>query len=409
MSFINPEAIGFRDSANMSAWGRVRVANSFNHFDNLNVYGLNARDWASLNVGGATGVHLPNEAAVELRTNNTTLGTGAFRASRVSWQISMGRGFTMWAAGTYGPAINGVRRRAGYFDTGDGVFLEQTITDLRFVLRTSVSGAPSDAIFAAQADWNIDRLDGTGPSGLTLDITLRQLFFFDIQWLGTGRIRCGFYIDGEYRICHEFISGNTAFGTFWKTPNLPLRAELENIATADSTATFKLNGSAIQIEGGDDAFRRGYLNSCSNGTTLVNVTTRRPIISVRAMTTYVGQPNRGWLLPQQFSFRTSGNDLYWEVIVNGTLTGPAFAPVGGDSLAEFDVTATAIAGGVKILEGYSIAGTGSTSDERVSQIFERFPAGVETLNNTATQFSIVGTSLAATSTNGAAILWREIY
>ena len=172
MSFINPEAIGFRDSANMSAWGRVRVANSFNHFDNLNVYGLNARDWASLNVGGASGVHLPNEATVELRTNSTTSGAGAFRASRVSWQISMGRGFTFWAAGTYGAAVNGVRRRAGYFDSGDGVFLEQTITDLRFVLRTSVSGAPSDAIFAAQADWNIDRLDGTGPSGLTLDITM---------------------------------------------------------------------------------------------------------------------------------------------------------------------------------------------------------------------------------------------
>ena len=188
-----------------------------------------------------------------------------------------------------------------------------------------------------------------------------------------------------------------------------MRAELENIATADAPATFKLNGSAIQIEGGDDTFRRGYLNSCSNGTTLINVTTRRPIISVRAMMTYAGQPNRGWLIPQQFSFRTSGNDLFWDVIVNGTLTGAAFAPVGGDSLGEFDTSATAISGGVKILEGYSVAGSGSTSDAYIAQIFERFPAGVESLNNTATQFSIVGTSLAATSTNGVAILWREIY
>ena len=151
------------------------------------------------------------------------------------------------------------------------------------------------------------------------------------------------------------------------------------------------------------------MNSASNGTTLISVTTRRPILSIRPAVTLAGQPNRGWILPTQLSLRTSGNDLYWEIVVNGTLTGAAWTPLGGDSLAESDVAATAITGGTKIFEGYSVAGSGAAAGNRISGVFDLFPIGVDSLTNIPTHYTIVGTSMAATSTTGAAASWREIY
>jgi hypothetical protein len=53
--------------------------------------------------------------------------------------------------------------------------LQQNGTTISFVLRTATSGSPSDARTVNQADWNGDKLDGTGDSGYTLDITKAQI------------------------------------------------------------------------------------------------------------------------------------------------------------------------------------------------------------------------------------------
>jgi hypothetical protein len=58
-----------------------------------------------------------------------------------------------------------VRQRVGYFDDNNGIFFQQTNGNKRWVIRSSVSGTPVDTEFASQTDWNIDKLNGEGPSG----------------------------------------------------------------------------------------------------------------------------------------------------------------------------------------------------------------------------------------------------
>ena len=59
-----------------------------------------------------------------------------------------------------------------------------------------------------QSNWNVDVFNGTGASGITLDFSKSQIFFIDYEWLGTGRVRCGFFIDGIPYYCHAIHNSN---------------------------------------------------------------------------------------------------------------------------------------------------------------------------------------------------------
>jgi hypothetical protein len=99
-----------------------------------------------------------------------------------------------------GSVVTNVVRRVGIFDDLNGIFLEQTESELAFVIRTATSGSASDASRVVQSDWNKDKLDGTGASGVNLDATKTQILFIDYQWLGVGRVRIGFDIMSSHTL-----------------------------------------------------------------------------------------------------------------------------------------------------------------------------------------------------------------
>lgn len=409
MSFINLESIGFKDSPSLDGFGRLRMSQISTLFDSQAQYSTGPRDWSGTVVGTGAITHLPNESSVQLSTGGTGNGANAIRQTRICWRYQSGKSQQIFQTFLFGAAVANVRRRLGYFDANNGIFLEQTITDLRFVQRTSTSGAPSDATFAAQADWNKDRLDGTGPSGKTLDITMTQLMFIDLQWLGVGRVRCGFFIDGIPIVAHEFDNGNALTLVYMTTANLPLRGEIENVGVAAGTNTMKMICSSVMSEGGDEAFQRGNLNSAATGTTEVAVTTRRPIISVRPAALFNGIANRAWYILIETVMQIRTNNLYWEVVFGGALTGPVWTPAAADSCVEFDITANAIAGGTSVVKGYGITGVGAASGETTAEAAGRFPNSVDSLTGAQGAHTLVGTSMSGVSNVAAAINWREIY
>jgi hypothetical protein len=88
-------------------------------------------------------------------------------------------------------AKTNLRQRVGYFDDNNGIFLEQNGTSVpAFTIRTNTSGTPSDTNTVLQSSWNGDKLDGTGPSGITLNLARVQIMWTDIEWLGVGNVRC---------------------------------------------------------------------------------------------------------------------------------------------------------------------------------------------------------------------------
>ena len=408
MSFVNPEFMAYKDGRDVDAFHRLRTADPFSLFSSFNEFGGNSREFVTLASGTGVMTFLPNEASLELSTGGTANGASFKRQTRLSWFSSSGRSLLIYMSFTFGAAFTNSRKRVGWFDDRNGIILEQTSTGVRLIKRTDIGGSVNDSLSIEQANWNIDPLNGSGPSGFNIDWTRRQTLFIDIQYTGTGRGRIGFIVGGVITFCHEFSSGNVPLLSQIRTPTLPLRMEVENTGVASGIATLKITGMSLTAEG-DPTIPRGALNGCSNGITEIGVTTRRPILSFRAKATVNGLPNRGWIIPYDYSLIARTNNAYLEIVVPTSLTGAVWTSAGPDSIAEFDVSATAFTGGGPVIRNFVTAGSGSTSGVALSDIIDRYPQTVDALTNGQLAVSMVVTAFSGTTNVSGTFNWREIF
>jgi hypothetical protein len=305
---------------------------------------------------------------------------------------------------TLGAAKANVRQRIGYFDDDNGLFFEQTSTAKSVVVRTSTSGSPVDGA-VTQANWNLDALDGTGPSGITLDLAMSQIFLIDFEWLGVGRVRFGFVIDGLPVYCHEVLNANTLATIYMTTPHLPCRAEIENTAAAASTTTMQQYCMSVLSEGGVQEDLANEF-AIGRGVTSLAVTTRRPVLSIRPSPTFNSITNRGHVTFAELEVLAATNDCLWELVLNGSLTGASFGAVDATySITDYDTAATAISGGIVLNRGWSIAGLGAAAGKSAGGSF------VELYNDfagtTPDILSIVCTSFTGTTNVNALMRWTE--
>lgn len=249
----------------------------------------------------------------------------------------------------------------------------------RIVLRTSCSGSIDD-IKIEQADWNVDKLNGSGgvsnPSGITLQTQNIQLFWVDAQMLYAGRLRCGFSIGGiggPTITVHDKNIANTQNLPTLQNYNLPHRYEISNVSgrAASRSGLFdKFNGifleveddflagkakiwmkcHAVQSEGGTDL--GGIPSTEYKLTTTVDINdTLKPILSIKPEATFNGFPNNSLLFPISFGSINSGqNDCILVLVHGATITGGAWVlPV--DAVGpnhhtyKINTTATAMTGG----------------------------------------------------------------
>jgi len=77
-----------------------------------------------------------------------------------------------------------------------------------------------------QSQWNIDKCDGTGPSGYNIDLSKMQMFYMDYSWYGAGFIRWGFRgPDGNIIYVHKLPNNNVNTEAYMRSGNLPARYE----------------------------------------------------------------------------------------------------------------------------------------------------------------------------------------
>ncbi len=231
----------------------------------------------------------------------------------------------------------GLRQRVGYFNDNNGIFFQVNDTTKSFVIRTFTGGSASDARTVNQADWNGDKLNGTGPSGLTLDVTKTQIFFTDMEWLGVGNVRVGFIINGQYVVCHTFQNANIGTNVYMQTALLPVRYEITNTAATASSSTMKQICSTVISEGGYAELSEPYV---ARRATKVNVgTTLYPIVSIRLGANFLG----AIVLPSGYGFYPEDTGYYTVTLVrNGTLTNATWSANLCGGQVEVDTGATAI-------------------------------------------------------------------
>ena len=100
-----------------------------------------------------------------------------------------------------------------------------------------------------QSTWNIDKMDGTGPSGYNLDLSKMQMFYIDYSWYGAGFIRWGLRgTGGNITYCHKVINNNVNTEAYMRSGNLPARYEsLTQPPYTTTTATFNVGDTTLNV------------------------------------------------------------------------------------------------------------------------------------------------------------------
>ena len=413
----SPFPINFADSASLTAFGKLATSQAQVLFNSQQQYGDDTTVWESAFVGTGANTFLPAESTIQMSTGGTANLASAIRQSRLFHRYTPGQeqvvfmSFCMDAGAT----ITNNTRRVGYFDASNGIFLEVAGSTVSVVSRTNTSGSPSDAAKVAQASWNVDTF-GAGalnPSGVTIDWTKTQILVIDLQWLGVGRVRIGFDIAGVFYPAHYFSNANSLTKVYMTTANLPCRLENFNTGTATGTATLRHICAAVTTGGGAEAnygHQFSYGGGGATATTLNTSSGRIPIISLQAKTTGPNSVrNTGQIVLKEYDTVVAGNgSLYWELVLNGTLTGSAYSSFATNSIANVDRTATAISGGAVLDSGYlnSSGGVRSTA-EAVSNV-KQLILSYSGLLSVQDQITLVATAVNNTSV-ACNFKWLELW
>ena len=354
----NPVYIQFPVSS-LDAFGRLQVASPYTLFDSQNRYAVD-NQFVTATTGTGTTSFLTNEAAVKLEVTAGGVGSVA-RQSYRSLPYQPGKGLLVLATFVMDSSSSAnLTQRVGYFNTQNGVFFQKIDGTVSFVLRSYVTGSASDARTVNQADWNGDKLDGTGASGITLDPSTAQILWMDFEWLGVGSVRCGFVINGVFYLCHTFNNANLISNVYMTTATLPMRYEITS--TSAVAASLKQICSSVISEGG---YEQSSIDHVARRTTVFNTINTAanflPIVSIRLASTALGAV----VIPNRIQFQPTTNQNYEIALIkNPTLTGATWAAtVPSDSNVEYDVAATAIsAAGTIVQTGYiSNSGGGGQS------------------------------------------------
>ena len=347
----NPINVTFLPTAT-DAFGRLRISEPYTLFDSQQRFALD-NQFDSSTASGGTVTYLTNESAAAMAVT-TTVNSEAVRQSYRSMPYQPGKGLLVLATFAMGTLVTGIRQRVGYFNTENGLFFQADGTTLSFVLRsnsTPTPGTPSDVRTVNQSSWNGDKLNGTGPSGITLDPTKTQIFWCDFEWLGVGSVRAGFVINGQYIVCHTFNNANDQTTVYMTTAILPVRYEIKNTTGAAAT-TMKQICSSVVSEGG---YQQASVDHVARRTTVLGTINTAanfiPVVSIRLASGRTGAV----VIPNRIQFQpTTLQNYELALIKNPTLTGATWAAtVPSDSNVEFDVAATAIsAAGTIVQTGY---------------------------------------------------------
>lgn len=410
---ITPLAQSFYlgDSASLDAFDRLRVSTTTVMLDCKLTGGIAAARWLQGLTSGGT-ITPVNQCAADVACS-AAVGSAAIFQTKQRGIYQAGRSLMALATFNFYVAGNGtanIRKRVGMFDENDGVFLEQNGTDVRFVLRSSCTGSPVDTNAVTKANWNIDKFDGTGPSGQIIDFTKTQILFADLEWLGVGRVRIGFVINGVIYYAHQFLNTNVLAVPYMSNPNLPMRYECVQTAAANTGAMQAICCTIIS-EGGFDTV--GLLIGTDTGVAgRANLgAVRDEVLAIRLGSSFV---RRGLLLPESISMHQSSQPFMWELVLNPTPTGTVAAGTWAaitDSWAERNITRTAttgFTGGLTLSSGFVSTNTDSIILDLKTQLAAA-QLDLVTPNPASDVLSLLVTTLNTTDqTYQGALSWREL-
>ena len=267
------------------AFGRTRISEPFTLFESQNRYRDGQQVSSAITGGGSVTYH--EDGSNFTLSVGTASGDKVVRQTRRTMLYQPGKSLEVLNTFAFSTLQANLRQRVGYFTVNDGVFFEANGTSLSMVIRSSVTGSVVENR-VTQANWNQDPMDGTGPSGITLDPTKVQIWWCDIEWLGVGSVRVGFVINGIFYICHVFNHANEISNVYMTTAILNPRYEIENTAATGAASDMLQICSTVISEGGfTPTAPVTYVPKGQLVTRISDANTKTAICSVRLNPDYV--------------------------------------------------------------------------------------------------------------------------
>lgn len=381
----------------LDLFGRQRISSPTSIFSAQFLYDKQPLLWDESLTSGGTSTFNAAQACIDLAVT-TTNGSRVIRQTKEYFVYEPGRVQLCELTAVFGTATTNCTQRLGMFDDNDGCFFQLNGSTFGVTIRSSVSGAPVNTT-VNQSSFNLDKLDGTGTSGVTLDITKTQLFVIEYQWFGVGTVRFGIYVNNAIVYCHQIFHANIDTTVYMKRGSLPVRYEIINTAGTANSVTFKQICCTVISEAGYQPVGTSLAVDTGNTPRSVVGTGSLPLLSIRLK----AANNRATLIPANFSILTDGaNNFRVQVILNGTLTGAAFNSVNANSVTEFDIAATALTGGTVIHSSY----VASTTRDNTLPI-ESLLKVVANIAGTADILTLYVTNVSALINYYGSLEWQE--
>ena len=391
----------------VDAFNRLRVSNPLTLFDSSHRFKDNNL-WSSLTAVGGSYAFSQTEGLVNLNVT-TASGSNVIRETTKVFSYQPGKSLLIMNTFVMAPSSTNLRQRVGYFGKENGIYLQLDGDVISFVERSLVTGTEN---IVPRSSWNGDKLNGTGPSGITLNIANAQIMWSDVEWLGVGTVRVGFVINGQFIVCHSFHHANLVSSTYITTASLPLRYEIYNKNTTTSTATLKQICSTVISEGGYQltGLQQAVTIPLSGAIGFASQYVLYPIISIRLKTS----PNRldAIVILTALSLLGKGNGINynWQVIASGSTSGGTWNSAGTDSAVEYNTTGIAFSGGRVLASGFiNSSNQGSPNVDILKEALFKFQLERNGLTDTPYELTLVAAT-DNTSQAGlfASLDWEEV-
>jgi hypothetical protein len=327
------------DSGAIDAFGRQRVSTPFTLFDSTLRYTKRTDQWFEALTNNGTTSYLVNESTLNL-TTTTTSGDIVLRRTKQRFPYQPGKSLMALQSFVGAVPTAGLVQEIGYFDDDNGVILRANGTSVQFVVRSKTTGSVVEEV-VNQANWNID----TFPE---LDFSKAQILIIDLEWLGVGRVRCGFVIDGQIRYCHEFNHANNINKAYMTTAILPFSYRIENTTVQAVGRTLKQICVSLLSEGGYEPDGAVYTIAHSLSS-VPNTSGERLTAAIRMASGRTGNV----ILPVRVDVACDSADLVqWRLRLNPTISGATWAPASnGRGNVETTTSGSSISGGTVVLAG----------------------------------------------------------
>lgn len=403
------ENIGFSDSPNFDAFSRLRISNPLTLFNSQLTYDLNPLLLEQIKSGsGATITHNATNRYADIAFSSTPTGGKAYMQSFEYLPYQPGKSQLIFLTFNFIEGVPNVLKFAGYSDGVNGIEYQLNGTQKQFTLYSSTT---QGNLTITQDNWNLDKLDGTGYSGITLATNKVQILVIDLQALYAGRVRIGFDIEGVIIYAHEFLHSNIISPPYLAYASLPVRCGMTCTATVTTSMYFLC--SAVISEGGiEDESRFAYNFQQTSVST--NITTSPThVLTLRPKLTFNGITNRARVSFIDVEvFNGGGQPVEWSLVIGQGLIGTTtFNDVNTNySSTEYNTAATLSGSPAIRIDGGWVDSSSSIKTVANVAIHSRYPITLDAAGNHRTlgTLSLIMTSLSGTQACRGAIKFREI-